>query len=194
MGPLSYSTHPRTNRAIDQTRLCFALQEHLSNTSQNRYKKMPTHYDGTETERLALDVYIKLVRASEAVEVRVNRHLADYGLTLSQFGVLESIYHLGPLVQKDIAKKVLKSTGNITLVINNLEKRGLVVRERGLDDRRYIEVSLTDKGRDLIRSMMETHVAGIVEDISILSVDEQLCLARLCRKLGLREVEPVGAD
>ncbi len=150
---------------------------------------MPTHYNGTEQEKLALDVYIKLVRASEAVAVRVNRHLARYDLTLSQFGVLESIYHLGPLVQKDIAKKVLKSTGNITLVINNLEKRNLVVRVRGTDDRRFIEVSLTDAGRDLVASIMDNHVAGIVQDINILSPDEQQTLARLCRKLGLRESE-----
>lgn len=148
---------------------------------------MPTHYNGTETEKLALDVYIKLIRSSEAVAVRVNRHLSEYGLTLSQFGVLESIYHLGPLVQKDIAKKVLKSTGNITLVINNLEKRNLVVRERGLEDRRFIEVRLTDAGRDLVSSIIDRHVAGIVEDMSVLSEAEQNDLARLCRKLGLRE-------
>ncbi|PJF39755.1 MAG: MarR family transcriptional regulator [Phototrophicales bacterium] len=148
---------------------------------------MPTHYNGTEKERLALDVYIKLARAAEAVSARVNRHLADYDLTLSQFGVLEALYHRGPLVQKDIAQKVLKSTGNITLVINNLEKRGLVVRERETEDRRFVRVHLTDAGRELVASIMPKHVAGIVEDISILSEEEQCRLAELCRKLGLRE-------
>ncbi len=47
------------------------------------------------------------------------------GLTESQFGVLDSLFHLGPMKQKEIGKKILKSGGNITMVINNLEKRGI---------------------------------------------------------------------
>lgn len=66
---------------------------------------MGTHYEGTRQEKMALDTYIKLMRCAEAVESRVNRHLATANLTISQFGVLEALYHLGPLVQKDIARK-----------------------------------------------------------------------------------------
>lgn len=71
---------------------------------------------------LALSTYTKLVRAAESVTSRTSRLMTEAGLTLSQFGVLEALYHKGPLCQRDIAAKILKSTGNITLVIDNLEK------------------------------------------------------------------------
>ena len=57
---------------------------------------MPTHYKGTEEERRALDVFIKLMRAAESVADRTGGPMAAAGLTPSQFGVLETLYHLGP--------------------------------------------------------------------------------------------------
>jgi MarR family 2-MHQ and catechol resistance regulon transcriptional repressor len=113
--------------------------------------------------------------------------LVDAGLSVSQFGVLEAIYHLGPLSQSEIAKKVLKSTGNITLVIDNLEKRDLVKRERQEEDRRYYAVRLTTKGRKLISGTFPRHAAKIVEEMGALSSAEQEALGKLCRKLGLQE-------
>ena len=92
----------------------------------------------------ALNTYTKLMRAAESVTGRVHRVLAAPRLTISQFGVLEALYHKGPLCQRDIAAKILKSTGNITLVIDNLEKQGLVKRERTSEDRRYLTVKLTE--------------------------------------------------
>lgn len=153
---------------------------------------MATNYSGTKQEERALDVYVKLLRCAEAVETRVNRHLAVHNLTASQFGVLEALYHLGPLVQKDIAKKILKSTGNITLVINNLEKRGLVRRERSDIDRRYIDVYLTEEGAALIEAILPRHIDNIVRELTILMPGEQGELARICRKLGLQVVDEIG--
>lgn len=148
---------------------------------------MPTHYQGSPTDRQALDVYIKLMRTAAAVEARVNQHLAEHNLTISQFGVLETLYHLGSLCQKDIAAKILKSTGNLTIVIDNLEKRGLVLRQRNSHDRRRVDVHLTPTGRALIEAIFPTHVAMVRADIAILSHVEQLDFQRLCKKLGLQK-------
>lgn len=71
-------------------------------------------------------------------------------MTNSQFGVLESMYDLGPLCQREIGNKILKSGGNMTLVIDNLEKGGLVQRVQDAKDRRYLNIHLTTRGRDLI--------------------------------------------
>src|SRR6266702_4591444 len=90
----------------------------------------------------ALNTYTKLMRAAESVTSRVNRVLLAPKLTISQFGVLEALYHKGPLCQKEIAVKILKSTGNITLVIDNLEKQDLVRRERDNEDRRFLTINL----------------------------------------------------
>lgn len=145
---------------------------------------MATHFNGTVAERQALDVYIKLERAAAAVSERINRHLGTYDLTISQFGVLESLYHLGPMHQNELGSKILKSGGNMTLVINNLSKRELVARERDPNDRRCVTVTLTEAGRELIATIFPLHVARVTREIGVLSAEEQAQLGVLLRKLG----------
>ena len=151
---------------------------------------MPTRHKGTPAERRALDAYIKLQRAAETVVTRTTAHLAAHGLTTSQFGALEALYHLGPLSQRDLATKLLKSTGNISTVVKNLERRGLVTRERNPQDTRFMQVSISQAGETLLTSFFAQHVQGIVDEMSVLAPDEQDDLARLCRKLGLRDSSP----
>lgn len=148
---------------------------------------MGTRYQGTKDEVRALNTYIKLVRATDSVSSRIHRHLDASNLTITQFGVLEALLHLGPLYQRDLAFKLLKSGGNITLVIDNLEKRELVKRDRETQDRRCIKVSLTQKGQQLISQIFPYHVAAVMDEISILTPAEQEELARLCRRLGRQE-------
>jgi len=135
---------------------------------------------------LALNTYTKLMRAAESVTNRVNRFMLAADLTISQFGVLEALLHKGPLCQRDIAAKILKSTGNITLVIDNLEKRGLVRRERDTEDRRYLTVHLTESGAELIAKVFTDVEAAIVAEMGILSENEQEQLGGLCKKLGMK--------
>jgi len=148
---------------------------------------MPTKYQGSEEETRALNTYIKLQRAAETVISHTTSHLSDYNLTTSQFAILEALYHLGTLSQRTLAEKLLKSTGNISIVLKNMEKRGLVGRERDQLDNRLMRVSITEAGRELIEGMFASHVAGIAAEMAILSASEQVELARLCKKLGLRE-------
>lgn len=140
-----------------------------------------------DASKLALNTYTKLMRGAESVTGRVGRKMSDAGLTISQFGVLEALLHKGPLCQRDVASKILKSTGNITLVIDNLEKQGLVRRERSLEDRRFCTIILTDKGRALIEVTFAEVEAAIVAEMGVLTDDEQQTLGRICKKLGLRE-------
>lgn len=148
---------------------------------------MSTHYTGTPKEIRALDTYIKLLRASSATKVRIDCHQTGGDLSGSQFGTLEMLFHLGPLPQKAIGEKLLISKSNVVGVIDELENRGLVKRQRSLEDRRYIFVHITQKGQELIQDLLPPHVAAIVEEMSCLTMAEQLELGRLCRKLGLKE-------
>ena len=150
---------------------------------------MPTKYKGTEAEKQALNVYIKLQRAAETTLAHTTAHLIDYNLSISQFAVLEALYHLGTLSQRDLAEKLLKSTGNMSIVLKNMEKRGLISRERDPVDNRFMQVCITEDGRQLIGGMFDKHVAGIVAEMSILTPEELEELARFCRKLGLRQGE-----
>ena len=153
---------------------------------------MPTHHEGTAEEVRALNAFITLMRASESVAARTGEHLSEHDLTGSQFGVLEALLHLGPLCQRALAGKLLKTGGNITMVVDNLEKRGLVVRKRGREDRRFVTVHLTDSGRALTRRVFPRHLASIVEELSVLGAKEQEELRRLCRKLGKRANDRTG--
>jgi MarR family 2-MHQ and catechol resistance regulon transcriptional repressor len=155
----------------------------------NMEATMGSHYNGTEEEIRALNTYLKLMRAAESVNSRLNPILTEAGLTISQFGVLEALYHLGPLCQSELSKKILKSNGNITMVIDNLEKQELVKRKRDAEDRRLVTVHLTEKGSNLVREVLPRQVAAIVKEMSILTKFEQEGLGMLCRKLGLKEKE-----
>jgi MarR family 2-MHQ and catechol resistance regulon transcriptional repressor len=146
---------------------------------------MPTHYQGTPEEIRSLNAFIRLTRAVDSLTARLSRRSTIEGLTSTQFGVLESLYHLGSMCPGEISKKVLKSSGNITLVIDNLEKRGLVRRVREQEDRRMIMVSITQRGHDLISSILPGHVSAIVEEMNVLTPDEQEQLGGLCKKLGM---------
>ncbi len=145
---------------------------------------MPTRYEGGEAETRALDAYIKLLRAAGSVDASLHPLLAEARLTGSQFGVLEALLHLGPLNQCDLGRKLLMSGGNVTMIVDNLERRELVRRVRDTGDRRFIAVHLTDEGRELITGLFPRHVENLVRRFAILTAEEQLELARLCKKLG----------
>ena len=148
---------------------------------------MGTHYVGSPREVRALNAYIKLLRSSQSVGARIARHRAVPGLNDSQFGALEALYHMGPLPQKAIGRKLLISKSNVVAIIDALEERGLAKRQRDPDDRRVINVSITQDGRNFIEQALPVHVDAIVEEFSCLTAREQDELARLCRKLGLNE-------
>ena len=153
---------------------------------------MPTHYQGDPVTTLALDTFIKLTRAAGAIETRLLRRGTLGDLTLSQFGVLETLYHLGPLCQGVLSSKLLKSTGNITLVLDNLEKRGLVKRVREQEDRRMVLITLTPQGEELIARIFPAQAAAITEEMAVLTLAEQETLGQLSRKLGLGNASPAG--
>ena len=150
---------------------------------------MPTHYSGTPQEERALNAYIKLTRAADSFANNLVGRGTQGDLTPTQFGVLEVLYHLGTMCQSDLGAKLLKSGGNITLVIDNLEKRGLVRRVRDENDRRMVQIYLTTEGEGLIAGLFPGHVQAIVDEMSVLDPQEQEALGRLCRKLGTRYPE-----
>ena len=140
---------------------------------------MPRHFHGTPRQERALSAYVKLLRASETVHGEATRSLAGSGLSSSQFAVLEALYHVGPMCLSELARKILKSSGNLTMVVGNLEKRGLVTRRQSAQDRRFVSVAITEKGRKLM--------ARIIELMERLSPAQQDELGRLCRQLGLNQ-------
>jgi MarR family transcriptional regulator, 2-MHQ and catechol-resistance regulon repressor len=145
---------------------------------------MPSHYKGSAAELRALNSYINMTRAVNTLNSALAAQLEAQGLSVSQFGALEALFHLGPLCQHEIADKLLKSGGNITMVIGNLEKRGWIRRERVAGDGRMIRIHLTPAGRRRVAKILPAHVAAITRAMGNLSNGEQDSLRALCRKLG----------
>jgi MarR family 2-MHQ and catechol resistance regulon transcriptional repressor len=146
---------------------------------------MPTHFKGTAAEVLALDTIIKLNRSVNALQTHLIPVIQkDFGITESQFAVLEVLHHLGPLSQGQICQKILRSGSNVTTVVDNLERDGLVRRDRDEADRRVQIVTLTEQGRTLIVDAFPAHVARVTELMGVLTPLEQKELSRLCLKLG----------
>lgn len=152
---------------------------------------MATRLQRPPTEAAALNAYVKLMRAAESVTTRAHLVLPE-GVTITQFAALEALLHRGPLFQSELASKLLKSTGNLTLVVDNLERDGLVLRERDETDRRFIRVALTAKGRKFISTLFPKVAASLTHEFSALTPAEQATLAELCRKLG-RGPQPVAS-
>ncbi|WP_020678370.1 MarR family winged helix-turn-helix transcriptional regulator [Geopsychrobacter electrodiphilus] len=137
-----------------------------------------------ESQRRALNCFVKLMRASNRLTTDAHRHLQGDNLTHSQFAVIEALYHLGPLCQGDLGKKILKSNANLTTVVDSLEKKRLVVRDRTDNDRRRVTVRLTPAGERLIARVFPRHVEIITEEFAVLSAEEQQQLAQLLKKIG----------
>jgi MarR family 2-MHQ and catechol resistance regulon transcriptional repressor len=155
---------------------------------------MPTHFQGRKETVRALNAYVNLIRASDTVAAHMAVQIEQSGLTMGQFGVLEALLHLGPMCQHTLAKKLLRSGGNVTLVIDNLEKHGWVRRERQQNDRRLVKVYLTPKGQRLIARVFPEHAEAITREMSLLAAEEQETLRRICRKLGTSDAAELCSE
>jgi MarR family transcriptional regulator, 2-MHQ and catechol-resistance regulon repressor len=144
-----------------------------------------THHRGSAQEARALDALVKLVRCVASVQARLAPGIRAEGLSPNQFGVLEALYHLGPLEPCELGPKLLTSRPNVVLLVDQLEERGLVRRAPVEGDRRRVRVELTAAGRRAIARAFPQHARRVVEAMSPLSQDEQDQLGRLCRQLGL---------
>jgi MarR family transcriptional regulator, 2-MHQ and catechol-resistance regulon repressor len=145
---------------------------------------MPTHFQGDADTVRALSAYINLIRASDSTMAQTTAHLEGLGVTPGQFAVLEALLHLGPMCQHTLGKKLLRSGGNVTLVVDNLERHGWVRRERQVQDRRMIQIHLTPKGRRLITRVFPEHAKMVLKVMGQLSAAEQDQLRKIARKLG----------
>ena len=147
------------------------------------------NFNGLKFPTKNLKPFLHFMWASDVVRRRSLSVLIDEGLTISQFGVLDTIYHLGPQPQCDLGKGIFRSSGNITKVVDNLEKKELVRRVRKKEDRRYYLVNLTPKGKALFQRVLPLHIQFVDKELSKLSQREQETLSRLCIKLGREEEE-----
>lgn len=137
----------------------------------------------------ASKLWIVLARCQRAMGLLVERWIAEAGLSTSDFQLLETLLHKGPLTITEIQKKVLLATGSMTAAVDRVEKKGLVNRTATEGDRRARRLVLTEEGRQLAETLYRAHAEQLKSAVSALDDAETNELYRLLRKLGLSAAE-----
>jgi len=132
-----------------------------------------------------LKLWIVLSRAFSAVAAHVRADVARHGLSPTEFGALEVLYHKGPLLVGEVKRKILVSSGGITYVIDRLAEKGLVERRDCPEDRRASYAAITEAGVEMMKEIFPLHLETLERALSGLSESEKEEATRLLRTLGL---------
>ena len=134
-------------------------------------------------------VWLVLWKAAQAVEAYAKKSIVDLEICGSDFAVLEALLHRGALPINEIGKKVLLTSGSITVAVDRLEDKGLVERRASAADRRAKIVHLTSAGKKLIARAYAEHAADMEQLASDLSPTERITLIKLLKKIGYKAQE-----
>ncbi len=132
-------------------------------------------------------VFLVLWKAARAAQAYAEKSILELEMCGSDFAVLEALLHKGPLPVNEIGKKVLLTSGSITVAVDRLETKGLVERRAHGTDRRARIVHLTKSGRKLITRIYADH-AGDMEKLAAASLTkaERKTLISLLKKIGYK--------
>jgi len=135
-------------------------------------------------ESLDLKLWTVLAKAYDAVRAHAFADIERHGLTPGEFGVLDTLYHKGPMRLGELQHRVLVTSGGISYLTDRLEKRGLVVRRECAEDRRTKEVALTPEGEALVRRIFPEHTAVIERALSGVDPEVKQAAVSLLRTVG----------
>jgi MarR family transcriptional regulator, 2-MHQ and catechol-resistance regulon repressor len=139
----------------------------------------------TDLDRSAtLHLVIALGRALKEIGKWVRPQLACQGLGVTEFAVLEVLYHKGPLPLGEIRDQILVTGPSTTYIVKKLEQRGLMRRRPSGEDQRVVFGELTPAGRKLIGRVFPAHVERLRRAMAGLSVQEKRTAGHLMRKLA----------
>lgn len=137
----------------------------------------------TDTD-LALKLFVVLSRASTAVAAHAEADVRRHGLSLAEFAALEALYHRGDLLVGELQKKVLKSSGGMTYVIDRLEEKDLAERKPCPGDRRAVYAGITPAGRGLMDRIFPIHASALKASMEALTREQKRAAVDLLRELG----------
>lgn len=131
----------------------------------------------------ALKAYIGLLRTASRLEQVAKKDVRCYGLNITEFSVLELLYHKGIHTTQAIKEKILIASSSTTYVVDQLVKKGCVRRELSQEDQRVTYVSITEAGRALMEKIFPSHAQKIAASFSELSSEELQQLKTILRKI-----------
>jgi len=130
--------------------------------------------------------HIRLIiaRTAKAIEKVDRASIANTGLNVSDFSILEALLHKGPLPINTIGEKVLLTSGSMTAAANRLIEKDLVKRSQDPSDGRFFILHLTLSGRKLIKQAYEKHSRNLEKIAGALTIKERTQLVKLLKKIG----------
>jgi MarR family 2-MHQ and catechol resistance regulon transcriptional repressor len=137
-------------------------------------------------------LWIVLARCHRAMAQLVEHGIAEAGLCMSDFMVLEVLLHKGPLTISQIQDKVLLASGSMTAAIDRVEKKGLLVRKPTENDRRAWSLELTEEGERTAQTAFATHAEELKAVMSVLTEEEAQALYGPLKRLGLFAAETLA--
>ncbi|MGD6817463.1 MarR family winged helix-turn-helix transcriptional regulator [Metabacillus sp. 84] len=141
-------------------------------------------YTQEETDR-ALALFRVFAKAFKSISEHSIRDSKEHGFNPTEFAVLELLYTKGPQKLQQIGSRLLLVSGNVTYVIDKLEKNEYIVRQQDPRDKRSIYAKLTAKGETYLDEIYPIHALRITRAFSGLSTEEQDQLIQLLKKAGL---------
>ncbi|MGD8324236.1 MAG: MarR family transcriptional regulator [Gammaproteobacteria bacterium] len=143
-------------------------------------------------ERQVLSAIRRLIRATDSNAKKLARRT---NLSISQLLVLELLGERAELTIGGIAERVGLAQATVTGIVDTLARRSLVARQRGNDDRRVVEVSVTRKGREFLDKAPVALQTRFLRNFAALRGWEKMAiLSSLERLADLMEVEDVEAS
>lgn len=130
----------------------------------------------------SMAVYISMSRVINTLRRENNKLILKHNLTLGQFAVMEALYSKGRLSTGEVMEKILTTSGNIPVIVKNLEKDGFITRKQDESDKRRFILDLTDKGKDLMDEIVPENLKFMDELISLWDDDDKEELIILMNK------------
>nr|WP_240762926.1 MarR family transcriptional regulator [Paenibacillus thalictri] len=127
---------------------------------------------------------VVLSKAYKSVMEKAAKDIKRYGMSPSEFGILEVLYTKGKIPIQKIGEKILISSGTMTYNVDKLEKRGLVARIPCQEDRRVVYAELTDDGRQLFERIFPQHAAEVNHIFSGLTAEQKLEAIEMLKIIG----------
>jgi len=141
-------------------------------------------HNDNDNHQLALKLMVVLSKAYRSVIDKASKDIRQYGLSPSEFAIMEVLYTKGQISLQQIGGKILITSGTMTYNVDKLERKGLLLRIPCQEDRRVIYAELTKKGRELFDQIFPQHAAGIGQMMSGLTPSQKAETIELLKLLG----------
>ena len=162
------------------------VRDYLSSEMTTAHTARPLQPDRHRPEEHGDDLKLLVVlsRAHASVIRHMEEDVARHGLTIAEFGILEALYHKGPMLLGEVQRRILVSSGGVTFLVDRLQDKGLVERRACKEDRRARYAALTKQGEALIRRIFPEHARTVSRAMSGLTRIERQTAIKLLKALG----------